>query len=60
MRLWYIKTIMKQTFKVVATDSTEALKVFHKCFPGEENIRALTDEGHVYTKYNLRMGEKEL
>ena len=60
MRLWYVKTLAGQTISVVATNSTEALAVFHKCFTGEKEIKALTDEGHVYTKYNLRMGETEL
>ncbi len=60
MRMWHVKTMMGQTMKIVATNSTEALKIFHKCFPVEKEIRALTDEGHVYTKYNLRGGEKEL
>ncbi len=60
MRLWHVKTMTGQTMKVVATTGTEALAVYHKCFPVEKDIMGLTDEGHVYTKYNLRMGEKEL
>ncbi len=49
MRLWAVRTIMGQTFRVVAVNSTGALEVFHKAFPVEKEIRSLNDEGYVYT-----------
>ena len=50
MRLWSVRTIMNQTFRVVAHNSTDALSIFHKAFPVEREIRSLNDEGFVYSE----------
>ena len=59
MRLWAVKTIMNQVFRVVANNSIEAMATFHKAFPVEKKIRSINDEGYVYIDPEVRPNEQD-